>query len=222
MSMLAINQFDRYWQMEDSLFLDYAQRHRDALVKIMNEDGLFEYRINWHHRLDLILTDPWFSGMAQGQALSLFSRLAYYADDEIARQLADKVYATLDYNQKASNEVVFIEDRYAWIEEYPDSILDHTFNGFMFAVIGIYDYYHLINDSKSTYKVLSAYLTTIEENMWKFRNPGGVSYYCLRHHHTDPTYHKIHVKQLDYLTEITGDSVFTMFADTLEMDYWDY
>jgi hypothetical protein len=222
MSMKGINQFDRYWQMGDSLFLDYALRHRAALADLMNEDALFEYRINWHHRLDLLLINPWYSGMAQGQALSLLSRLAYYADDSIACEMANRVYATMDFNEEVSDEVVCIDDGYAWIEEYPANVPDHTFNGFMFAIIGIYDYSHLLSNNEETCSVLSSYLTTINDNMHLFRNPGTISYYCLRHHHTDTLYHKIHIQQLEYFTKITQDSSFAKFADTLRMDYWNY
>lgn len=222
MSQKAINLFDRYWQVGDSLYLDYAQRHRDALADLMNEDALFEYRINWHHRLNIQLIDPWYSGMAQGQALSLLSRLAFYADDSIACEMANRVYATMDFNEEISDEVVCIENNYAWIEEYPANPPDHTFNGFMFAIIGLYDYYHLLNNDEEVRSVLSSYLTTVNDNMYLFRHEGTASYYCLRHHHTDLFYHKIHIQQLEYFTKITLDSSFAKFADTLRADYWDY
>ncbi|MEA2077049.1 MAG: D-glucuronyl C5-epimerase family protein [Candidatus Marinimicrobia bacterium] len=223
MSQRGINLFDRYKKVEDSLYLDYAIRHRDALINIMDENCLFEYRINWHHRLDIFLWNPWYSGMAQGQALSLFSRLAYYANDSLSQNIANEVYQTLNFNLELSREVVWVgKDGYAWIEEYPANPPDHTFNGFMFAIIGIYDYYHLLNKKDETRSVLSSYLTTIKDNMKLFRNPGTISYYCLRHHHSDTTYHKIHIQQLDYFTKITNDSSFSKFADTLRMDYWNY
>ncbi len=223
MSQKGINLFDRFRKVEDSLYLDYAIRHRDALCNIMDENSLFEYRVNWHHRLDLLLWNPWYSGMAQGQALSLLSRLAYYAEDSLSESMAHTVYQTINFNSELSEEVVMVDNNgYAWIEEYPANPPDHTFNGFMFAAIGIYDYYHLLNNDENTLSVLSSYLTTINENMHLFRNPGTISYYCLRHHHADTVYHRIHIQQLEYFTEITRDSSFAKFADTLRMDYWNY
>ena len=223
MSQKGINMFDRYYKMSDSLYLVVAQCHRDALKDLMNEDGLFAYHINWHHRLDLLLWDPWYSGMAQGQALSLLSRLGFYANDSISQRMAHEVFSTLNFNLELSEEVTYMnEDGYPWIEEYPADIPDHTFNGFMFAIIGIYDYYHLLSTTEETRKVLSAYLTTIHDKMDLFRNPGTISYYCLRHHHSDTLYHKIHIQQLEYFTKITQDSSFATFADTLRMDYWNY
>jgi D-glucuronyl C5-epimerase C-terminus len=220
-SQKGINFFDRYRKVNDSLYLDYTNIHRDALINIMNEVGFFEYRMNYHH-FDIYFFNPWYSGMAQGQALSLLSRLAFYADDTLSEALAHKIFQTLDPYSKFY-EVEFIDnDHYAWIEEYPANSPDHTFNGFMFAIIGIYDYYHLLKPDEETRDILSAYLTTVHDYMHEYRNPGTISKYCLRHNHTDTIYHRIHVLQLDYFTKITQDSSFSLFADTLEMDYWNY
>ncbi len=221
-SQKGINFFDRYTRVEDSLYLEYANKHRDALQNIMNEDGLFEYRMNYNH-FDIYFLNPWYSGMAQRQALSLLSRLAFYAQDSLSEALAHRVYETMNPYSELSEEVVYVDTGgYAWIEEYPGDPPDHTFNGFMFAVIGIYDYYHLLKHDEETRTILSAYLTTVHDYMREYRNPNAISYYCLRHHHTDAVYHRIHVLQLDYFTKISQDSSFTLFADTLEIDYWDY
>lgn len=218
----GINQYDRFVNVQDSLYLDYAFRHRDALIGLMDDNGYFEYRMNYHH-FDIYFNDPWYSGMAQGLALSLLSRLAYYANDTISANIAGQVYETLDPASEQSAEVVNVDrDGYAWIEEYPGNPPDRTFNGFMHAIIGLYDYYHLVDNSTEVKNVLSAYLTTVEKYMRDYRNPENISYYCLRHHHIDQTYHKIHVRQLQLFTNFTQDSTFANFADTLITDYWNY
>ena len=92
----------------------------------------------------------------------------------------------------------------------------------MFAIIGIYDYYNLLKTDDATKEILSIYLTTIHDLMHEYRNPGDISRYCLGHTHKNETYHRIHIIQLEYFTEITQDSSFAKFADTLRMDYWNY
>lgn len=216
------NLFDRYMNVQDSLYLNYAFRHRDKLIDLMNEDGYLEYRINYRHYIR-IYTDPWYSGIAQGQALSLFSRLAYYAQDSLSEIMAHKVYETLDPHNPISKEVVFVDNSgYTWIEEYPHDPPDHTFGGFMRAIIGLYDYYCLLKNDEQTARVLSIYLTTVKDNMYRFRNPGGVYYYCLRFKRTYPDYQQIVVKELNFLTIMTQDSSFSIFADTLKSDYWEW
>ncbi|MCF7833585.1 MAG: D-glucuronyl C5-epimerase family protein, partial [Candidatus Marinimicrobia bacterium] len=108
-----------------------------------------------------------------------------------------------------------------WIEEYPGNPPDHTFGRFMRSIIGIYDYYHLLRNNDQTARVLSVYLTTVKDNMQLFRNPGGVYYYDLRNKRTYPSYQKIVVSELYFLTKMTQDSSFAIFADTLKSDYWE-
>ncbi|MBW6457704.1 MAG: D-glucuronyl C5-epimerase family protein [FCB group bacterium] len=218
----GINFYDRYVNVQDSLYLDYANKHRDALIRLMNEDYLFEYKINYYH-YGVLFRKPWCSGMAQGVALSFLSRLAYYANDTLSENVAHKVFETLNPYSSLGDAVIDIDPSlYAWIEEYPGDPPDRTLNGFLHAIIGIYDYYHLINTQKQIADILSVYTTTINDHMYEYRNPGGISYYCLNYYQTYRDYHKIHCDQLNFLTKITQDSSFAIFADTLKMDYWEW
>lgn len=216
----GVNLFDRFMNVRDSVYLDYAYRHRDKLIELMDDEGYLEYRIDYSH-YERYYTDPWYSGIAQGQALSFFSRLAYYDHDSLSEALAHKVYETLDPNNSISDNVVFIDSCYAWIEEYPHNPPDHTFGGFMRGIVGVYDYYRLLKNDEQTAEVLSAYLTTVKDNMYLFRNPGGAYYYDLMHKRSYTSYQPYVVQYLNYMTKITGDSSFTIFADTLKSDYWE-
>lgn len=215
------NLLDRYMNLNDSTYLEYALRHRDKLIDLMDEEGYLEYRLDYNH-YDRLMENPWYSGIAQGQALSLFSRLAYYAQDSLSEAMAHKVYETVNPFNTVSYRVVCFDDGYAWIEEYPGNPPDHTFGGFMRATIGIYDYYHLVRDDEHTSRVLSIYLTTIKENMHRFRNPGGIYFYDLRYKESYSYYQQVVVQELQFLSKMSQDSSFTIFADTLISDYWDY
>lgn len=214
------NLFDRFMNVGDSLYYDHAIKHRDKLIELMDQDGYLEYRIDYQH-YNRYYTDPWYSGIAQGQALSFFSRLAYFAQDPISDSLAHKVYETLDPENSASDRVVFNDGGYVWIEEYPYNPPDHTFGGFMRGIVGVYDYYLLMKNDEQTAGVLSAYLTTIEDNMYSFRNPGGAYFYDIKHKRSYEDYQPYVVQYLNYMTKITQDSCFSIFADTLKSDYWE-
>jgi hypothetical protein len=77
-----------------------------------------------------------------------------------------------------------------------------------------------LKNDKETAHVLSVYLTRVEDNMYRFRNPGDVYYYDLKYKQTYPDYQKIVVNELNFLTKMTQDSSFAIFADTLKSDYW--
>jgi len=65
------------------------------LIKIMTEDGLFPYNYEHTHG-DTHMLPPWYSGMAQGQALTLFSRLYEDTQDITYLKAAKKVFSTLN------------------------------------------------------------------------------------------------------------------------------
>ena len=144
-----------------------------------------------------------------GLALALFSRLYQYTRDASYLRLADLTYASLRNMGRGTNPwVSWIDGRhYLWIEEYPQQ-LDQTFNGFVFAIIGLHDYSQLTKDpalysatrDSDVLALLRGGITTIRAYTPTFRNPGAVSDYCLAHHYRNPKYHPVHIAQLSYLT----------------------
>ena len=81
----------------------------------------------------------------------------------------------------------------------------------IFGIFGLYEFWRL-TDRDDVRKLLVAALTTIEENIDRFRVPGGVSYYCLGHKRQNEHYHGIVTRQLRRLDTMT-ESSHTAFAD---------
>jgi hypothetical protein len=107
---------------------------------------------------------------------------------------------------------------YYWIEEYPSSPQEHVFNGIMFAMFGLHDYYMITHDPNCA-MLFRGSCTTIVQHFDQWRNPGGPSSYCLKHRQIDPAYHLTVTSQLYQVATITGDSTFSILADTLYSDY---
>jgi hypothetical protein len=233
LSMLGLKYLSRYRAAGNRLFLDRAQRVAAGLVRIgvSARGGIwFPYRFTWtmHGRADLVNRPPWYSGMAQGLALSFFVRLYEVTGDDAYRVLADRTWASVrNLGRKSDPWVSRIDSgRYLWIEEYPQE-LDRTFNGHVFALIGVYDYYKLTKD-RSLYAparntgvlaLLRGGLTTIKAYASTFRDPGTISGYCLAHDYPSPKYHRIHIWQLRHLERMTGDRWFGRMADLYQADY---
>ena len=180
----------------------------------------YDFDINPHGNKSILLKAPWFSGMAQGQALSVFVRLYNITRNKKYLDFAHKLFYSFK-NYKKDNLIwtVFIDaDNYYWIEEYPDIEPGRVLNGFIFGIYGLYDYYFLTKDPVCKY-YLEAAITTIQKYIGEFRNPGNVSFYCLRHEHTDANYHQIHIDQLKTLYYMTGESYFLNVADEFYNDY---
>jgi hypothetical protein len=232
LASLGLKYLARYRITAEPLYLDRAQRIASGLKRIgVDARGAiwFPYRFTFtmHGDPHLVNRPPWYSGMAQGLALALFVRLWELTGSDAYRSLADRTYNSLRNLGRASNPWVSWIDgnRYVWIEEYPQQ-LDRTFNGFVFALFGVYDYFQMTKDpalysaarNANVLALLRGGITTIKAYAPTFRNPGAVSDYCLAHHYRNPKYHLVHIRQLRKLGVITGDPWFGRMADLFAAD----
>jgi len=169
------------------------------------------------------MMSPWYSGMAQGQTLSFFCRLYEATKDKEVLNQCEKVFNSFTrLKGQGFNPWVSCVDKdgYLWLEEYPRDLPAFTLNGMIFAIYGLYDFYR-ITESELALKYVYASLTTIKDNILRFRCEDDVSYYCLKHNNfkgRNPSYHKVHINELKKLTEITGDSYFEEIAEIFYKD----
>jgi D-glucuronyl C5-epimerase C-terminus len=232
LARLGLQYLANYRQTGNRLYVDRAERIATGLrrIALSARGGLwFPYRFTWtmHGNPALVNRPPWYSGMSQGLALALFSRLWEYTGREIYRTAADLTYNSMRAIGRGSNPwVTWIDrNRYVWIDEYPQQ-LDQTLNGYVFALAGVYDYFQLTKDqtrytaarNASVLELLRGGITTIRAYTPTFRNPGTVSDYCLGHHYRNPNYHPTHVRLLRYLTVMTGDPWFGRMAALFAAD----
>ena len=212
-----------YRESNEERFLDAAVALADALLGVaVRRDGAAFYPYGFDYRTGVHDYEaPWYSGMAQGIALSAFVRLARHAGRRRHREAADATFASLARfrSETGSGEpwVALVEDGYYWIEEYPDDPPNHTLNGMNFAIWGLYEYWRETND-RAAERLLKAAVTTIAENIHRYRVEGGLSYYCLGHRAQSERYHGIHVAQLRQLYRLSGDETFRRAAKRFRAD----
>ena len=226
MCQKALTYVDLFRQTGDSTYLSNALAYIERLIleadrfdSCLYFPYTFDYKV--HQRDDALLKAPWYSGMAQGQALSLLVRTFQITGDSAYLQQAHGTYLALTRNRGTAEPWVVFEDSLGcyWIEEYPTSPQPSmTLNGFVFGIYGLYDYY-LQTRSEDVKSLLSRSLSTVKNYIPSYRRSHEVSFYGLTFHHYAADYHRIHIKQLRQLTSITGDSFFVDWADTLASDY---
>jgi hypothetical protein len=225
LTRLGLKYLSRYRLTHDTLFLDRAKRIAAGLqrIAVRTPNAIwFPYRFRFAGN-----RPPWYSGYAQGFALSFFVRLWEATTEQRYRALADLTYNSIRTLRRASAPwVTWIDGRrYVWIDEYPQQ-LDRTFNGHAFALIGLHDYFEITkrrdlysaDRHEKVHALLRGGITTIRAYASTFRNPGAVSDYCLAHHARNRAYHPVHVMQLRYLTVMTGDPWFERMADNFAAD----
>ncbi len=210
----------------DDDYLAIARAQAIRLLQARVEVGkafYFPYTFRWRLGVTGRNYRPnWYSAMAQGQALSLFLRLAEVTGEMQWRDAADHVFASL-LRQPVDAEdiaVVHVHEGHLWLEEYPRYPVEdsgHVYNGLMFATFGVYDYY-LATGNPQALLLLRGALQTVKDMFARVRNPGGYSHYSIHGNRPHELYHRVHIRQLQYLSEVTGDSEFARMAETLRDD----
>ncbi|MEE9554036.1 MAG: D-glucuronyl C5-epimerase family protein [candidate division Zixibacteria bacterium] len=215
-----------YQQTSDTVYLDLVTLYSDKLLEIgeRSDDGIyfpytFNYRLHGGAQNGVMLA-PWYSGFAQGFALSFFSRIYETTGDPFYKAAADSVFRTFcNFDRESEYTFAMVDpEGYYWAEEYPFNPPTHVINGFTFVVIALGDYY-AIENSETCELLIKGSCTTLAAYFDEFRNPGGISYYCIYHKTPLLDYHDLVIKELRYITRIAGDSLFSDFADTLFADY---
>jgi hypothetical protein len=208
--------------------LDRATEHRGAWYLP------YPFDFSLHGMAHERLRAPWYSAMAQGQALSLFVRLHELTRDPTYRRAADGVFASFlqpgprlvpgrvagaGLPPAAAPWVVFVDGRgYLWLEEYASRRPDRTFNGHIFAAWGLWDYWRMTRDGRAA-QLWDGALTTLRAYYPTMRRPGGPSRYCVSHPVYDAKYHEVHVVQMRMLAAMTRNTVFARFAAQLAADH---
>lgn len=216
---------DNYRRTGDERYLERSEAHaRRILLEAHEIDGAlylpYEFDFPLHGNPEQLMEAPWYSGMAQGQALSLFLRLHDMTGREEYRDAADRLMPTFFRLHGDVDEFVARIDceGYYWIEEYPMEVSTETLNGFIFALWGVYEYWRTTGDEGAK-QIVRASLATLKHYLPEFREPGEPSYYCLKHRAQYPRYHRIHVRQLEFLDRLSGDPYFSEQAELFASDY---
>jgi hypothetical protein len=208
-------------------YLDRAKKQARRLVgrRVVRGHAWFypyDYELNVHSPSEKYVP-PWFSMMAQGEALGLFSRLAQVTGDAEWRVAADATFAAFFLPPVARRPWgIYTVDGLLWLEEYPNPREvsgDRTYNGHIFSALGLWRYWVLTRNENAKLLLQGAF-TTARDAHTKIRDPGWTSKYCIRHHpDAGPFYHGVHTIQHAHLYAITGDPVFAQIADNLYADF---
>jgi len=227
----CLSWIDDYYRTKDDIYIETAIQHADKLIALATERCepyylpayYFPYTFDFplHDIEEDTMKAPWYSGMAQGQMLSVLSRLYYFTKDERWLDAATKVFSSfmLPPNESLPWTVYVDDEGYYWISEYPlEGEPTAVLNGFIFGIFGIYDYY-LFTDNPDAKKIFLAACTTIERYLENYRNEGDISFYCLKHRVKSKKYHNVHIEQLKMLSEMTGNDYFYEMSIAFKNDF---
>jgi len=166
------------------------------------------------------LEPVWYSGMAQGQVVSVLARAYLLTHDETILPFSKKVNNFMLYPVSKGGTLTYTPEGNVWVEEYPSKEPSLVLNGFMFSILGLYDYTHLFPEVSEAYqKVAEMYCSCLEslKESLKYYDTGSWLKYCRSDDRLcGRNYMEVQVTQMKQLFAVTNDSYFDSIATKWE------
>jgi hypothetical protein len=172
----------------------------------------------WNHYFDWdyrsVLKSPWYSGLAQGQGISLLVRAHAQTGDQRYREAADRAFASFLAPVEHGGVAFTDESGNLWIEEYIVSPPTHILNGFIWAAWGLHDYFLANGENVArdlfarSVRTLLANLQTYDLGFWSLYEQSGTYLPMV----ASRFYHQLHIVQLQIMYRLTGEDLFLQTA----------
>jgi len=211
----ALGCFNLYKRTAAKKYLDIFIKQVNWLVEnlVKNKKGIYVWNHNFDWEYGKGLKSPWYSGLAQGNGLSVMVRAYELTKDERYKVAAEKAFLSLITEIKDGGTMFTDGQGDVWIEEVIVDPATHILNGFVWAAWGIYDYYLLTRDEKVK-AFFDRFVSTLKENLPKF-DVRIWSLYELSQNKIKMVashfYHRLHVVQLMVMYKLTGEDIFLSY-----------
>lgn len=196
---------DRFFRIADWL-CDHLETNEKGVA-------LWNHYFNWEYRETL--KAPWYSGLAQGQGISVLLRAHKESSEPRFLDAAQRAFASFQ-RPIADSGVAFIDESGdLWFEEYIVSPPTHILNGFIWALWGVHDYF-LATREKTAQELFSRGVRTLLHNLkrydlgfWSLYEQSGTRLPMV----ASRFYHRLHIVQLCVMHRLTGEPKFAEFAE---------
>ena len=212
--------FNRYVSARDATaekkFLSASDWLRDNLERNSANIPVWHHHFDWEYRDTL--KAPWYSGLAQGQGISLLLRAAAASGKNDYLDAAQAAFESLR-RTTAEKGVLFVDEfQDVWIEEYIVTPPTHILNGFIWALWGVYDY-SLTFPTSQARSLFSRCVETLTKNIarydngfWSLYEQSGTRLPMV----ASRFYHQLHIVQLRIMHQLTNLALFAETADRWE------
>jgi D-glucuronyl C5-epimerase-like protein len=197
------------------VFLKQVQWLVDNAVR--REDGSIVWPLTFDWREgDCLFRAPWISAMIQGLAISALVRAHRIIGDGHVLDLCRGATRVFEKDVQDGGVRTF-EVGHAVYEEYPGFPLPRVLDGYLFSLLGLYDFVAETQDSNAR-ELLSDGINGLKYLLpfWDYR--GRWSRYGAHGYLCPPHYHRLNGALLASLARLTGDGLLDRYATSWASD----
>lgn len=204
-----------------SAHMDMFYAAADWMVKHQDDRGGWPIMVRRKLLPGVMELPPgWYSAMAQGQAMSLLIRAFLLTSEPRYLQAAVDAMKLFEISSEQGGVLARFLDQFDWYEEYPTTPSSFVLNGFIYALLGLYDLKETATgeDGKMAAHLYETGMKSLKAMLLMF-DTGSGTFYDLRHITSglEPNrarwdYHTTHINQLLQLIVIDDDPLFKTTA----------
>lgn len=151
----------------------------------------------------------WWSGLAQGQVLSVLVRRYVESPSPKLKELMRQAIEPMMLDRKDGGLLARTPEGGVWIEEYPSKEPSLVLNGFVFAIIGLADYLRAVPDDVEVSNFNSQLLSSLKLSLDKYEFDDWLAYDRVSFAPVNQRYVYIQVRQMSQLYRFTEDDFFS-------------
>lgn len=198
---------------------EISRSYADQIISMQDERGAIPYPFSWSNHLTGVLKPGWTSGMAQGMAISLFARIYHQTKDEKYLKAGEQALSYLLTPVTDGGVMTTMADLdpslsgYIFFEEYVTQPANYVLNGYIFALLGLYDWSFVEAKGHGQDLAKSAFDRGMDTllHILPYYDIGGITAVDLGYiTHPDlpprsrQKYHILHARQLNLMYQLTG------------------
>ncbi|MFO8108938.1 MAG: D-glucuronyl C5-epimerase family protein [Thermoplasmata archaeon] len=200
-----LNTKDEYYK---KVFFAQIDHLYDNLV-IKDDFGvwLHEYSLPWYDYNMM----PWVLGLGQGVGLMAFLRAHEFTGEDRYLRAAEKVFRSFFVDIEDGGVRYIDQKGDIWLEEYAITPPPHVLNGF-FTILACINEFYEYTQNEEALRIFQTCIKTVKRNLHRYDTGYWSLYDLLSYYPAAINYHKMHIRQLKELYEITGDDFFLDYA----------
>lgn len=213
-SQTGMKYLEKYYETKDERYKELFLNCSDWLVENAKNKGnysVWEY-VSIISYPNFTIHPPWVSGMAQGQGIQVLTYAYDLTGNEIYLNTAKSALNAF-YVPVEEGGVLYIDDGGGWwyLEYgYKGETKPKTLNGFIFALIGLHEYYNTTKDEDALY-LFDKGVVELKEHLDDY-DTGTYTVYDVVGTPAGK-YHEIHVKQMLTMYNLTEDPIFLQYHE---------
>lgn len=202
--------YDEYKNSGNERFKTAFLNQVKFLMNPQNYTSFDSDKIGYHYKFSFHdLKNPFFSSLAQGEAISVLIRYYALTKDADALELIVKAKNFMIYPEAKGGCYSINPEGNEWMEEYPNSKQEaHNFSGFYIAVIALGEYAKLFPSDTATSNLFQRLLQSGKMSHKIYDNGSGILYNRGDKRLCAPGYLKWLTNVMLHVYEFTGDKFF--------------